>query len=106
MNETTEGNYVAGPPYRLTVGLAVLDHLSDGLYSSVAAVVTEAVANAWDADAEIVEINIDIPNDSITIIDDGFGMDKVALNKRFLRVAYRKRTNEGSISPKGRGLSR
>lgn len=35
--------------YKMTVDLNVLDHLAEGLYSSVAAVITEAVANAWDA---------------------------------------------------------
>lgn len=90
------------PPYRLTVGLAVLNHLSDGLYSSVAAVITEAVANAWDADATRIEINLDVAGDTIVIKDDGFGMDRSALNERFLRIAYRKRANEGSFSPKGR----
>jgi hypothetical protein len=90
------------PPYRLTVGLAVLNHLSDGLYSSVAAVITEAVANAWDADATQIEIDLDIAGDMIVIKDDGFGMDRSALNERFLRIAYRKRANEGSTSPKGR----
>lgn len=33
-------------PYRMTIDLNVLDHLADGLYSSVAAVITETVANA------------------------------------------------------------
>jgi len=28
-------------PYRMTIDLNVLDHLADGLYSSVAAVITE-----------------------------------------------------------------
>lgn len=44
--------------YRMTVDLNVLDHLGINLYSNIAAVLTEAVANAWDADAENVEIGI------------------------------------------------
>ena len=46
-------------PYKMTVDLNVLDHLGIHLYSNIAAVLTEAVANAWDADAENVEIRID-----------------------------------------------
>ena len=34
--------------YRMTVDLNVLDHLGINLYSNIAAVLTEAVANAWD----------------------------------------------------------
>ena len=45
--------------YRMTVDLNVLDHLGINLYSNIAAVLTEAVANAWDADAETVDIKID-----------------------------------------------
>ena len=43
----------------MTVDLNVLDHLAINLYSNIAAVLTEAVANAWDADAETVDIRID-----------------------------------------------
>ena len=45
--------------YKMTVDLNVLDHLGINLYSNIAAVLTETVANAWDADAEKVEIRID-----------------------------------------------
>lgn len=35
--------------YKMTVDPNVLIHLAEGLYRSVAAVITEAIANAWDA---------------------------------------------------------
>jgi hypothetical protein len=41
----------AFPTFEMTVDLNVLDHLGINLYSNIAAVLTEAVANAWDADA-------------------------------------------------------
>ena len=88
-------------PYRMTVDLNVLDHLADGLYSSVAAVLTEAVANAWDADATTVEIIVDIGRDRISIVDNGIGMDEEAINERYLRVGYRRR-QEGETTPSGR----
>ena len=88
-------------PYRMTVDLNVLDHLAEGLYSSVAAVLTEAVANAWDADAKHVEINVDLDNDTISVVDDGIGMDQTAINEHYLRVGYRRRA-EGETSPGGR----
>ena len=44
--------------YRMMAGLNVGDHLGINLYSNIAAVLTEAVTNAWDADAETVEIDL------------------------------------------------
>lgn len=85
------------PTYSLTIDLTVLDHLADGLYSSVAAVLTEAVANAWDADARTVHLDLDIANDAIVIRDDGIGMTPAEVNDRYLRVGYRRRS-AGDVS--------
>lgn len=71
MTEDTAGD---GEGYRLAVGLSSLNHLGVNLYNSVPAVVSEAVANAWDADA--TEVRIDIKSDSVTITDDGHGMTR------------------------------
>ena len=59
--------------YKMTVDLNVLDHLGINLYSNIAAVLTEAVANAWDADASSVQIRVDPNSDWIEIADDGIG---------------------------------
>lgn len=85
--------------YSLTIGLNALNHLGVNLYSSVPAVLSEAVANAWDADARNVSINIDA--DTITITDDGHGMTRDDCNKKFLTVGYARR-KEGGMSPGGR----
>jgi hypothetical protein len=90
----------------MTVDLNVLDHLGINLYSNIAAVLTEAVANAWDADAECVEIRVG-PNDEwIEIKDDGVGMTADDMNGKYLRVGYRRRKDEstefGSVTEKGR----
>jgi hypothetical protein len=37
----------------------VVEHLGIGLYSSVPAVLSEVVANAWDADAASLRVAID-----------------------------------------------
>ncbi len=87
-------------PYKMTVDLNVLDHLADGLYSSVAAVITETVANAWDADAGNVWITIE--EDRLAITDDGIGMNTDGVNERYLKVGYRRRKNEGDRSQEGR----
>ena len=38
--------------YKLSISLNVLESLGINLYSSTPAVLSEAIANAWDADAE------------------------------------------------------
>ncbi|MFO3664489.1 ATP-binding protein, partial [Pseudomonas amygdali] len=75
--------------FYLEIDLNVLNHLGIGLYSSTPAVVTEIVANAWDADAHLVDV--DIQNDKIIVQDDGHGMGPGELQARFLRVGYARR---------------
>lgn len=89
-----------GSPYKLRLDLRVLDHLGIKLYSNAAAVLSEAVANAWDADAELVKL--DLQPDRITIEDNGVGMGLQQINDRFLSVGYDKRAEEGEISSKSR----
>lgn len=84
-------------PYKMQLDLRVLDHLGLRLYSNAAAVLSEAVANAWDADAK--NVSIDIDKDRIVIEDDGVGMSLTDVNDRFLYVGYDKRTKEGARSP-------
>ena len=77
--------------YSMTLSLNVLKHLGFGLYSNVPAVLSEAVANAWDADAEHVWIDIDAQAETITIRDDGHGMSVEDANKKYLYVGYERR---------------
>lgn len=78
-------------PYRMTIDLNVLNHLGINLYSNNPAVLAEAVANAWDADAENVNIDIDAANGTVVIKDDGHGMSADDINAKFLRVGHRRR---------------
>ena len=92
-------------PYKMTVDLNVLDHLGINLYSNIAAVLTEAVANSWDADAENVEIKIDPDKKWIEITDDGVGMSVTEMNDKYLRVGYRRREEDtayGKCTAEGR----
>src|SRR5262245_11206501 len=92
-------------PYEMTVDLNVLDHLGINLYSNIAAVLTEAVANAWDADASVVEIRVDTDQSVIEIKDDGVGMTIADMNKKYLRVGYRRREDNdpsSKVTAKGR----
>lgn len=87
-------------PYKMTVDLSVVESLGINLYSNAAAVLSELVANAYDADATLVEINWKQNGSTVTIVDNGCGMTKKELNDRFLVVGYKKRATEGNISPK------
>jgi len=86
--------------YELKVSLSALRHLGINLYSNIPAVISEAVANSWDADAEHVDIDIDEKKKTITISDDGIGMDKDDLNNKYLSVGYLRRDHEPPITPK------
>lgn len=88
------------PTFEMTVDLNVLNHLGIKLYSSIPAVISEAVANAWDADAENVSIRI--TDDKIVIEDDGHGMSVPDLNKKFLTVGYQRRKHGFAETPDGR----
>ena len=89
-------------PFRLTISLNVLEHLGINLYSNVPAVLSEIVANAWDADASEVRVTWDRGTGRIVIQDDGVGMTPDEINERFLSVGYRRRDGQPGPTPKGR----
>lgn len=96
--------------YKMTVELSVLESLGINLYSNAAAVLSELVANAYDADAATISITwrpradaSDKGNEKlleVVVTDDGSGMDVAQLNARFLKAGYKKRDVEGTESPK------
>lgn len=88
----------AGSRYKMTVDLSVLESLGINLYSNAAAVLSELVANAYDADATLVRIDWKNYGDQVTVADDGAGMTATELNDRFLKVGYKKRDTEGLAS--------
>src|SRR5258708_33310462 len=89
-------------PYKMSISLSVLNHLGIGLYSNVPAVLSEIVANAWDADATEVRIDIDIPGNMIVITDDGDGMTKDDINNKYLMVGYSRRVADPGKTKLGR----
>ena len=87
----------------MTINLNVLNHLGINLYSNVPAVLSEVVANSWDADA--TEVNIQIERDKITITDNGDGMTLKDINDKYLMVGYeRRKSKEDAITAKGRSV--
>lgn len=80
------------PRYTMNISLNVLNHLGIHLYSNSVAVISETVANAWDADAE--SVNIEIKREEIVITDTGLGMTHEDINERFLHVGYQRREDK------------
>lgn len=81
-------------PFVMRLSLNVLNHLGLHLYSNTPAVLSEAIANAWDADATEVRIDLDRAERTITVRDDGIGMDEDDINEKFLYVGYKRRGDE------------
>ena len=89
--------------YQMTINLNVLNHLGINLYSNIPAVLSEVVANSWDADA--TEVDIQIETGKITITDNGDGMARDDINKKYLMVGYKRRKgHENEKTLKGRDV--
>jgi hypothetical protein len=86
----------------MTISLNALEHLGINLYSNIPAVLSEIVANAWDADAKKVSVTIDKTAETIVIEDDGTGMDRDGVIDRFLTVGYKRRDELGKTTTLGR----
>lgn len=92
--------------YTLDIDLNVLNHLGLNLYSNVPAVLSELIANAWDADAARVDVSVKGQGEDkqIVIRDDGCGMDYADLRDKFLVVGYERRKKSGDRTPRGRSV--
>ncbi len=71
----------------------VIDHLGIKMYQKPVDVVSEFIANSWDADATTVKVIIE--SDKIKIIDDGIGMTYEQCQKYFLTVGRNRREDFG-----------
>lgn len=91
---------------RFRIELNVLNHLGIGLYSSTPSVVTEIIANAWDADAEKVTITLAPDEDKIIVEDNGHGMTHDDVQNKFLKVGYSRRVHEATHELSRSGLRR
>jgi len=85
-------------PFVMRLSLNVLNHLGLHLYSNTPAVLSEAIANAWDADATEVRINLDPDEMTVTVEDDGIGMAEDDINAKYLYVGYQRRKSKKGSS--------
>lgn len=100
--------------YRMTISRTTIDKLGIKLYDSPSAVVSELIANSYDADAETVEIVIPLDKwlatkqdgkfvdkgYEIVIKDNGHGMVPSVINDFYLKIGTdpRKDTKRGPFS--------
>lgn len=95
----------------------ILARITDGIYRQPASAIRELITNAYDADAESVIIQTDVPRfKQITIRDDGHGMDIAALARLIHHIGGSAKRKDGgsefgvtnpkdpSLSPAGRRL--
>lgn len=77
--------------YHFDISLSVLNHLGRNLYRNFITVLGEAISNSWDANANNVWIEIDRTSSTMTIKDDGDGMNSSDFQNKFLKIGYSKR---------------
>lgn len=74
----------------------VIDDLGAKLYSTLPPIISELIANGYDACAAVVKIELSGTgeNKKITIIDDGVGMSFEEINEKYLLIGRKKRAEE------------
>jgi hypothetical protein len=77
----------------LDIQSLIIRHLGIQMYQKPADVISEMVANAWDADAEKVDVKIS--QNSIEIVDNGNGMTFDECQKYYLKVGRDRREDTG-----------
>ena len=93
-------------PLEMKVELTVIEDLGINLYGTLPSVISELVANAWDADATTVGITLDegdVREDTkIAVTDNGHGMSYDDIQEKYLRVGRKRRAEEPEKTRLGR----
>jgi hypothetical protein len=84
----------------IKVHTQIINDLSSGIYSSPASCIKELINNSYDADAEEVVIRVKPIEDSITIIDNGNGMNAIDFDDNFAWISKSNKRNYGQVSKK------
>ena len=83
-----------------------IQHLGIKMYSTLPSALAELIANAYDADAHEVMINLyDKKDKKIIVSDNGFGMTFEEVNDHFLLIGRNKRTDGEETTPLGRKVT-
>ena len=99
MTTQASGTARHGRALKLNYSGRIIDHLGIQMYQSPVAAIAELVANAWDADADRVSIDLPVAvtaNAEIVVRDDGMGMGFDECQDRFLNVGYARRSSKAT----------
>ncbi len=105
---------LSSPKYTMRISRLTIDKLGIQMYDRVSAVLAELIANAYDADAEHVKIELpfgqylarkvagQIVDQGFEVIieDDGCGMTAEEVNEYYLNVGYNRRVGRSEQTPK------
>ena len=90
----------------MKIELTVVEDLGIKLYGTLPPVISELVANAWDADASEVKISVDEGEvdeaTTIVVTDNGEGMSYDDIVDKYLRVGRKRRDEERETTPNNR----
>lgn len=88
----------------MTFDPQTIEALGIQMYSTLPPVVAELIANAYDADAKIVEVFLkdSASTKEIIVADNGLGMTFDEINAKFLRIGRHRRNEEEQLTPSGR----
>lgn len=86
--------------YELKFDPKTIEHLGVKMYSTLPPALGEIISNAYDADADKVELSFHEQNQtpkSITIKDDGYGMSSKDIQTKFLVIGRNRRSSDGDV---------
>ena len=90
---------------KMTFDANVIEHLGVRMYSTLPPVLSELIANAYDADATKVSVELhdkDKKNMKIIVKDDGIGMSFDDIQEKFLPIGRNRREKGDKRTPGGR----
>lgn len=91
------------PKLEMTFDPSTIEHLGIRMYSTLPPVIAELVANAYDADATEVRIELrDNDEKAIIVSDNGSGMTFDEINDSYLRIGRNRRLASSDTTPMGR----
>lgn len=81
-----------------------IEHLGIKMYSVLPNAVAELIANAYDAEATRVDIDLQDKEGrkSISVADNGVGMSFDEINEKFLRIGRKRRSEDNGLSSNGK----
>lgn len=88
----------------MKVGAEILKHLSRGIYSNPGNTIKELINNSYDADATEVIIRARPEFDTITITDNGEGMNEAEFEEDFAVISRSRKRDERLCTRSGRPI--